>query len=71
MILNRPLSVIPKISWQQIVKALIAGDHLELRPPDGTVVEATLHGPDTPAPFNGKLDLRLDKLLTKTDSGRH
>jgi hypothetical protein len=71
LILNRPLSVIPKISWQQIVKALIAGDHLELRRPDETVVKTTLHVLDWPAPFNGKLDLRLDKLLTKTDSGRH
>jgi hypothetical protein len=46
---------------------LKAGDHLELRRRDGTVVNTTLQSLDWPAPFNGKLGLCLDKLLTKTN----
>jgi hypothetical protein len=55
-----PLSMIDRVH-------LKAGDELELRRPDGTVVKTTLHALDWPAPFNGKLGLCLDMLLTKTD----
>src|SRR6267142_1072865 len=46
---------------------LKAGDPLELRRPDGTIVRTTLHSLDWPYPSKGKLGLGLDKPLTKMD----
>ncbi len=46
---------------------LKAGDPLELRRPDGTIVRTSLHSLDWPYPSKGKLGLCLDKPLTKMD----
>jgi len=46
---------------------LKAGDPLELRRPDGTIVKTTLHSLDWPYPSKGKLGLCVDKPLTKVD----
>jgi hypothetical protein len=45
---------------------LKAGDHLELRQPDGTIIETTLLAIDRFSPCDGTLGLCLGK-LTKTD----
>ena len=46
---------------------LKAADHLELRRPNGTKVEATLLGIDRSSPSNGTLGLCLGKPFTKAD----
>jgi hypothetical protein len=46
---------------------LRAGDQLELRRPDGSVIKTTLHGIDCFSPSNGMVGLGLGKPLSKTD----
>jgi hypothetical protein len=43
------------------------GDHLELRRPDGSIVETNLLGLDLFYPTNGTVGLGLGKPLTKKD----
>lgn len=56
-----PLVAIP------ILEGLKAGDALELRKPDGTVIRTTLYGLDWPSPMRGQVGLSVNMPLTKAE----
>ena len=46
---------------------LKAGDQLELRRPDGTIIKTTLYGLNWLSPSRGTMGLALNKPITKAD----
>jgi hypothetical protein len=46
---------------------LRAGDQLELRRPDGSIIKTTLYGVDRLSPSDGMVGLSLGKPLSKMD----